>query len=67
MHTSLLNQVEMALDEYASKLPSESLTFQSIIREDDWAVIAQIARSEGLNGLASLLDKATQTSYAATA
>lgn len=59
MYEILLNRVELALDEYATKLPNESLTFQSIIREDDWAHIAHVARGEGFSGLANLLDKAT--------
>ena len=59
MYEMLLNRVEMALDEYATKLPNESLTFQSIIREDDWTQIAYVARGEGFSGLANLLEKAT--------
>lgn len=64
MYQSLLNRVESALDEYATKLPNESLTFQSIIREDDWGQIAHAARHEGFNGLANLLETATHQSAA---
>ena len=64
MYENILNRVESALDEYAAKLPNESLTFQSIIREDDWTHIAFVARGEGFSGLANLLDTATVQSVA---
>jgi hypothetical protein len=65
MQYSLLEKVDVALDDYANRLPSESLTFQSIMREDAWGDIAYYARGEGLISLAILLEKAEGVSYCA--
>ena len=58
MISAALANIDSALDEYADHLPQDSLTFQSIIREDAWGEIAAYARGEGYFTLADLLEKA---------
>lgn len=64
MYRVLLNKVESALDNYAVQLPSDSMTLQSIIREDTWGEIANFARNEGYVTLASLLEYAECLTFA---
>ncbi len=63
MQYAALANIESALDEYADHLPSDSLTFQSIIRDDAWGEIAAYARGEGYTTLADLLEKAEGACY----
>lgn len=63
MSNAALAKVETALDEYADHLPNDSLTFQSILREDAWGEIAAYARGEGYFTLADLLEKAEGACY----
>ena len=62
MHQALAT-IDTALDEYAEHLPPNSLTFQSIVREDAWGEIASYARGEGYFTLADLLEKAEGACY----
>lgn len=63
MANAALANIDSALDEYADHLPSDSLTFQSIVREDAWGEIAAYARGEGYVTLADLLEKAEGACY----
>jgi len=63
MQNAALASIDTALDEYADHLPSDSLTFQSIVREDAWGEIAAYARGEGYFTLADLLEKAEGACY----
>lgn len=63
MPNAALANIDSALDEYANHLPSDSLTFQSILREDAWGEIAAYARGEGYFTLADLLEKAEGACY----
>ena len=63
MQNAALATIDTALDEYADHLPSDSLTFQSIVREDAWNEIASYARGEGYFTLADLLEKAEGACY----
>jgi len=63
MPYQLLEKVDDALDQHARELPSNSVTFQSIIREDTFGEIASYARSEGFCQLASLLEAAEYASF----
>jgi len=63
MSYQLLEKVDDALDQHARELPPNSVTFQSIIREDAFGEIASYARSEGFSQLASLLEAAEYASY----
>ncbi|MDH5544115.1 MAG: hypothetical protein OEZ43_00895 [Gammaproteobacteria bacterium] len=67
MSGTALEFIEIALDTYASRLPSGSLTLQSIIREDAWGEIAAYARGEGLSKLAQFLEEAESVLYPVTA
>ena len=63
MSNAALANIDSALDEYANHLPPDSLTFQSILREDAWGEIAAYARGEGYFTLADLLEKAEGACY----
>jgi len=63
MSSAALASIDTALDEYANHLPNDSLTFQSILREDAWGEIAAYARGEGYETLADLLEKAEGACY----
>ena len=63
MGANALEMIEVTLDNYANRLPQNSLTFQSILREDAWGEIASYARGEGLNKLAGFLEEAESALY----